>query len=319
MKHKSEKIPLDEARNNWINCLKGDDQNAIFHQNTSMVWDTAIFRVIIEGRKARIQQNAEKPQLNVHLHSFIDRNYFQAQSMAIRRLYDPGFELTGDYGVYSLGALIKDISKYRIELNRKAFFDFGKMPYDYMEIQKKESDFIKKQTIGRAFFIPKEFDWETIEATHQVFDRLGGVKADQRSPNDQIEARVFNRLKGQLGECERIATYVDKYVAHSAIPESRINLSETGIKLSQLWEAQRILYEVANFLQYVLFSETQIALAIENAAFFQYWEKPLFEENEKYLVRDALKNYRAETEQWAASGIENTWKWIEEGAGNRDG
>lgn len=300
-----------------MNCLKGDDQNSIFRQITTMIWDTAIFRVIMEGRKAKIQQNAEKPEFNSALHNFIDRNYFQAQSATIRRLVDTSFDLTGERGVYSLGALIEDIRKYRSELNRKIFFDLRIMPYDYAKIQEKEIEFLRKHRNGKWNQIPQDLYWEPIAETHRIFDRLSGVKPDQRSPSDLIDAQVLDRLIERLDECEHITSYVDKFVAHSATPESRINLSETGIRLSQIWDAQQILFEVANFLRYVLFFETQIPLMIENASFFQFWDKGLFEEDEEFLVRDTLKDYRTETEKWSTSSIENTWKWIEEGAGAR--
>lgn len=73
-----------------------------------------------------------------------------------------------------------------------------------------------------------------------------------------------------------------------------------------------ILYEVANYLNYNLFLETRMVLPLENSTFYDFWEKPLFEEDEITLVHEALQNYRDETEKWTAGGIENTWKWIED-------
>lgn len=319
MAKKNQPISLEQAWSNWQNCLKGDDHNAIFRQITTMIWDTAIFRVIIEGRKASIRQNALNPQFNGPLHNFIDRNYFQAQSATIRRLVDTRYGITGDRGVYSLTALINDISNYRNELTRKAFLDLRKMPYDYSEIQQKEYEFIRKQAFGKGFVnIPEEYNWEPIAETHQIFDRLSRVRPERRSPTDQIDPRVFSRLESRLVECKRITMYVDKFIAHSATPESRFGISETGITLAHLWDIHRILYEVANFLDYSLFFETRMALPLENSAFFEFWDKPMFEEDEIYIAREALQNYRVEIDQWTFDGIENTWKWIEDRTGVQD-
>ena len=313
MAKKNQPIPLEQAWNNWKNCVKGDDQNAIFRQLTMMIWDTAIYRVIIEGRKAKLRQNAQNPEFNVPLHAFIDRNYFQAQSATIRRLVDPGFKLTGEFGVYSLGALIRDVGNYRNELTRKAFLYFRKMPYDYSEIQQKQSEYIKKYSLGNGFVqIPEEYIWEPIEETHRIFDRLCGVKPDQRSPNDQIDPQVFSRLLDRLVECQQITKYVDKFIAHSAIPESRYGFPERGITLYQLWNTQRILYEVAGFLNLILFFEYRMVLPHENSTFYEYLEKSLFEEDEIFLVHEVLQNYREETDKWATGGVENTWNWIED-------
>jgi len=320
MAKKNQPIPLEQAWINWKNCVNGDDQNAIFRQITTMIWDTAIFRVIMEGRKAKIQQNAQNPEFNVPLHLFIDRNYFQAQSATIRRLVDTSrYGLTGDRGVYSLGALIKDIRNYRNELTRKAFLDFRKMPYDYSEIQRKQSEYIRKHGFGNGFVqIPEEYNWEPIEETHRIFDRLCGVKPDQRSPNDQIDPQVFSRLLDRLVECQQITKYVDKFIAHSSIPESRLGFPERGITLSQLWTAQRILYEVAAFLNFILFFEYRMVLPHENSTFSEFFEKPLFEEDEIIIVHETLQNYREETDKWASGGIENTWNWIEDRSDGQD-
>jgi hypothetical protein len=132
---KAQKIPLEQAWKNWVDCLKGHDTNSIFQQITLMVWDTAIFRIIIEGRQLQIKKNLEDPEVNGALHSFIDRNYFQTQSSFIRRLIDNSYELTGKKGVYSISALIKDIRSYRAELTRETFLKFRNMPYDYTEVQ----------------------------------------------------------------------------------------------------------------------------------------------------------------------------------------
>ena len=83
------KASLEETWDLWKNCLSDfDDGNSIFKQITTMVWDTAIYRIILKGREIRWEENAEKPQINGQFHNFIDRNYFQSQCATVRRLVD---------------------------------------------------------------------------------------------------------------------------------------------------------------------------------------------------------------------------------------
>ncbi len=305
---KKTKIPLEQAWDNWRNCLKGDDPNSILQHITLAIWDTAIFRIIFEGRKLYVEQNPQSPKISGFLHSFIDRNYFLVQCAFIRRLTDKS-SLTGNLGVYSLRALIDDMREYKTEFTREEYLRLRNMAYDYSEIRKKEEEFFRNQHQGTVFFVPSEFDWQSIEEAHQIFDRLAGVSSASREPSDLVADQVFIRLQERLSYCLHIKKYVDKYFAHSASPESRSTYLESEISLNQLWEAQKILFEVAEFISIVLFSQSNMALAIENPGFFEFWDVPLVGENSIYLVRSTLENYRKETENWNANNI---WQWIEE-------
>jgi len=304
---------LEEAWNNWIECLKGDDINSVFIQISSMIWDTAIYRIIYESRKNLINRKPKSPKINGALHTFIDWNYFISQSLYIRRLIDRSRGLTGAEGIFSVGAIIEDISIYRHELTRETIFRLKNLPYDYIEIQKREQEFMSKQPPGKGFFIPPEYDWESIVEAHNTFDRLSGVKPIDRNPQDVISERVFARLLGKLDVCENFKDYVNKFIAHSATPESRsvFDAKRSDITLRNLWDAQQTIFEVADFLSYILFSEGHLALAIEHPSFFDFWEKPIIEDGEVDKVRSILNAYREETGKWSSTGVINIWNWIE--------
>jgi hypothetical protein len=310
---KTEISPVDQAWKSWVDCLKGTDTNSVFQQIYLMIWDTAIFRLVIESRQIQVEKNAQAPALNGAFHSFIDRNYFKSQVISIRRLVDKRYKLTGRKAVYSIHSLIDDLCDHRIELTREDFFRLKKKPYDYTEIQSKEKEFIRKQHVGSGFFIPPEFEWESIAEAHQTFDRLSGRTHKDRQPNDVIMERIFIRLKERLDTCQQITDYVDKFIAHSATPESRAiqNVDASEITFKKLWEAHRIIFEMAEFLSQILFSESHMALSIENPNFFQNWETPLFEQGEAARLRSAFESYRKETENWISSGIDDIWHWIE--------
>jgi len=292
---KAEKIPLDQAWKNWVDCLKGVDTNSIFQQISTMIWDTAIFRIIIEARKSQIRKNPHNPELNRAYHSFIDRNYFQSQSVCIRRLTDKSYGLTGKKGVYSVSALLNDISIFRPELTREKLFILQEVPFE-----------LNNQI---SFSKIDAFD---VEEIHQYFDKISGTTANNRSPNDLIDEKVFLCLKDKFAECKVITDYVDKFVAHSSSPESRSvqNGKQLDLTFQKLWKAHQIIFKTANFISLILFSTTQIALPIPHPSYFFSWDKPLFDKEEINLARKEFEKYRDETSKWTFTNMVEVWDWI---------
>lgn len=309
-------VSLEEAWAIWSNCLEGEDENSIFQQISIMIWDAVIFRFILESRRSQIEKNPNNPSLNVSFHSFIDRNFFQAQAISIRRLADKSqYGLTGKKGIYSLYSLIDDISKRQSELTRESFFELRHIPYDYSIVEQREREFIAQQAkeSNLGFWVPPEFNWEVSAHAHTNFDRLCGTLAQNRKPNDTIAEKVFSRLKDKLNMCDKITNYVDKYVAHSATPESRAvkNIDSTKTTLNHIWDAQQIICEIAEFLLDVLFSKCHAPLAWKSPNVFDNWDNPLLESQNINRLEEVYKQYEEETNKWRLEAMENTWKWID--------
>lgn len=310
-------VPIEKAWAVWTDCLKGGDKNSIFQQIYVMIWDSAIFRFILESRQIQIERNPDNPSLNSNFHSFLDRNYFQAQSASIRRLADKSkYGLTGNKGIYSLYSLIDDISKRRSELTRESFFNLRQIPYDYTKLQKGEKEFIAQQVKENkiGFRVPPEFDWEVSAEAHAAFDRLCGVQIQNRKPQDVISEKIFSRLKERLDLCNGITDFVDKYIAHSATPESRTvkNVDSAKITLKHIWDAHQTIYEVAEFLSFVLFSEGHMPLAWMSPTLFENWASPLLESEDIPQLEITYKEYQEETTKWQLESVNNLWKWIED-------
>jgi hypothetical protein len=278
-----------------------------------MLWDTAIYKIVLQGRQLRIKEDPENPHVNLQLHKFIDRNYFQAQSAVIRRVVDNDYKLHGDRGVYSLAAIIKDLKSHREKLDRETYLSLRGMPYDYSEIQKNDREFIlDKISKDDPFSTPSDLDWAKIENAHKVFDRLSNVKPEKRSPEDLIEEKVFSGLEDRLKECDRLSELVNKFIAHSATPESREGIDVLSVKGSEVWRLQKILYEVANFLGVVLFSVDTAPFPDAPYSSYLNWDKPLFLEDEGQGVYDIYQKFEKETDDWRVNSVENMWKIIEE-------
>ena len=309
-----DQLSIEQTWENWKMCLTGDDKNSIFNQITLMLWDAAIFRVIMRSKNEKVEQNPQSPKLNQQLYSFIFRNYFHTQSAYIRRLTDKSSSLIGKKGTYSLGAILKDLQNHRDELTREKYIELRGFPYDYSKMKEKEMEFILNQPPGKAVWIPPELDWGPIKSAHETFDRLCKTNAENRHPNDLIDEYILKRLQMKLGSCKKINSYVNKFVAHSATPESRLefNQNEYDITLKNIWDSQKIIFKISNFLSGVLFSIDHMPLAIENPSFYNFWEEPFFNKEQVInKVRNTLESYREETETWMESSDNDVWNWIE--------
>ncbi|MEL7657025.1 MAG: hypothetical protein AAGU75_14095 [Bacillota bacterium] len=296
----------------WRECLLGEDPNAIFQQITRMIWDTAIFQIINEGRRLQINKNPKCPEINSPFHNFINRAYVQSQCASIRRLTDLSSPLIGEKGVYSLSELIKVMSYLRESLTRTKFFELRGLQYDYSEVVIKRNEFFKKMTPGRAVDIPSEYNLEYLEETHQAFDQLSGVTKSSRSPNDVVLEEVYTTLQSDLREaCSAIDKFVNKFIAHSATKESR--RYENGviekIQYRQLWDAQRIIYQIAGLISSMFFGVSHIALALESPNFYSYWDKPIFPQDAIDQVEVVFEKYRKETEDWRL-GAESYYQYM---------
>jgi hypothetical protein len=308
-------IPIESAWLTWKDCIKSNDQNSIFQQITLMIWDSAIFRLILENRREIIEFSPVQPPINGSLQSFIDRTFFQSQVASIRRLVDKSpYGLTGKKGVYSLSALIKDLKEYREDLTREKYFHLRNLPYDYSKIAKMKQEYINKQsqTMGVKFFeIPKDLDSETAAEAHASFDHLCGKTLDERDPKDKIQENVYSRLHEKLDTCTDIIKYVDKFIAHAATPESRNfeNIDKIEITLKNIRDAHRTIYEVAQFWSGFLFAEDHVPLALEPPFMFQHWMIFSANDQDNERLKTVFNRYREETEQWRLEGVKNLWNW----------
>jgi len=307
-------ISLDQAWQSWNDCLLGEDVNSIFQQIVSMIWDTAIFRIIVELRKRRFESNPSKTQYYTLLAEFVDRNYFNAQVTSIRRLIERT-SLQGKYGVYSIGALIKDIKKYRSELTREKYFKLRGLPYDYesikqIELEQEKND-LKNEGKNLFYFGKPEFDWENILHNHIIFDHLSMKNADERNPDDLISEQFINKLNEKLEECKKLEIFVNKFIAHSATVESRLEtLPDSSITFGQLWETQKTLYLLTNLLSISLFGTELIVLPLSLPPSLESLDEYVFGQEDS-LIQKTFAEYQNETEKWRIEDTEKIWNWIQ--------
>ena len=305
---------LGEQWKLWQECLEGEDTNSIFNQVTLLTLDTAIFRLIIEGRHLQMERHPDQPKVNLRLHNFVDRTFFQSQVSSIRRLIEPSklSNLRGPRGVFSLSALLKDMSSHQPQITREKYFILRKLPYDYQEIIESEKSFssVQAQRGISSYSVPQEYNWEISAETHTLFDQWSGTS--RRSPNDVIHEKVFTKLKDKLLSFKTVTKYVDKYIAHAATPDSRRveNVDKEVITWKYLWDVHQSLFEIADYLALILSGVGHSPLVWKSPTMFEFWDTPFISTPDMPQLELAWDKYQEEIEEWIVNGANRVWAYI---------
>lgn len=298
----------------WEEWLVGDDINSIGNQIYSMIWDSAVFQSINESRKyAHTNENGEI-ELNGMVHQFINKCFFETQALAIRRILDKNISI-GKRSVISIYRLVDDIEKHSHLLTRKNILAAHDFPYNYEQEKRRLSDeAFQKNPLGTCVAMGQEYNKCCIsEETHKLIDSLAGLDSSSRSPNDRIRPQILIWLKQRLSDCEKIGVFVDKFIAHSATPESRSyrNPQELDVTLGQILEAHKITCQIALFLG------TKLRISGDRRGIGDVLSVPQFEQfahfDKAWIPEEAIKNlcdfwrtYDNQTRNW------HLWEWEKE-------
>lgn len=294
-------LPIEVAWDKWRDCLEGRDRNSIFNQIFTLIWDAGIYRIILECRKSYITEGTNTPKLNFEFQSFLDRNYFQTMASSIRRIVDDGYSISGPRGVFSLSSITKDIKSYNYDLTRKKFFELRKIEYNFDNLCKKEQQFIRSESQknnGEVTIPPDVSPYSSIE-NHLLFDKLSQKNPDNRSEEDVISSSFWDLLEYKIDSAKKLCDYVDKFIAHAANPESRIQSSYTSeiITIENCWAIQKNLCEVFDILTNIILGVKVEYLLFEKPSFYEYWDSPINPIGLS-LIEDTFSKYRSEIEGW---------------------
>jgi hypothetical protein len=144
------------------------------------------------------------------------------------------------------------------------------------------------------------------EHVHKCIDALAGINASQRSPTDVVRVTVIQWLKVRLEGGRTIYEYVNKFLAHSATPESRARLmdEETKITLGQILHAHEVICQIAEFVGQSLFLHgIGNPLLVPQFDQFEHFEKPWVAEEALKRLHEWWRSYEDSTNQWLK------WDW----------
>lgn len=302
-------------RDFWIQCFSGKDRNSILNQIYQMVWNVAVFKVINKARGIAPVNAKDQTEINGMLHQFMDGCFFDSQLLAIRRLTDSS-SFDGPKGVFSLISLLNDMKANASLITRENLFSVEGLEYDYEAIQQRQLAYSFEQSKSgkKAYWIPAELDSHSVRLRHEQIDTLSGVEAKQRTLKDTVRDEIFNCLIKKIDDVsENIGLHVNKYIAHSATPESRKynNADDVKITLGHLWDVHKVICQVANFMDaYLLSRASHSFLPVPQYDHFEHIDKPLVSTEGVEILSKAWHEFHKETDSWGSWGIRELHKEI---------
>lgn len=306
----------------WRECLSGPDEHSIVTQIGNILWRTAFYRSLNESRRFLPDDSDGGKQANRPLHQMIDEGYIIMNAMAIRRLLDKG-EMSGKKGVYSLYGLICEITANIAMLTRENILASRDLTYDFEPIKRAALDKAWRSHppgTGKAHFVSKE-GWGEAEYWHGVMDELSEVRPDNRNSQDFPNRKKMDQLlQGLDAMGKNIQEWVNKFVAHAAVPESRQQLppDDQTMTLAKLWRAERIVLRVANFISRVFIDGTNIAnVPMPQFDPYKFLDRPVIEPGAIARMQQVWDHYSEEieaTENWSWDGplVDTSDGWNDE-------
>jgi len=248
-----------KKREEWLFCLNGDDVHSIWKQQTSLLWDYALFQTIRAVRKEALMNPVAGIGFNEPVFRLFEAGFAVIQATGIRRLAEeqPKDRKTGQViqskRVISLRALVDEIEENRELLTREVYLGLHGLPFDPASAKQRHFDRIAAS--GKKFFFewgdtkgPEA--WSESERAHGRFDKLSENTAALRSGDNLVSPKWFAQMVTKIESCESICKLTDKFIAHAADPVNRAGLTneQTTLTLSRLAECHQALLQVAGFI-----------------------------------------------------------------------
>ena len=251
-----------QKRRQWLEWLNGEDSHSICNQIYSMLWDHALFCVVNELRRIA----AEEPETGIGFNSSVirlfDTGFVTTQTTKIRRLIEKP-KSSPKWAVISLRRVFKDIVDNSSLLTRENFVCYDGLPYDYEQVHRKWLSSLPVTENGiHCGSLPAQGPdaWAASHRAHKHFDILAQTGSRERTREDIVRQEIFENLESQIQKCDHVKTYVDKFIAHAAAPETRADLQveEKAITLERLEACYKTLYCVASFISGSLLWESSL-------------------------------------------------------------
>jgi hypothetical protein len=247
-----------------------------------MAWDATVFEIVNTARSMASRDADGALKINSMVHELLNKGFFQSQMLAIRRLADGSYKFEhSKRGVWSLISLLDDMLAHQSGLTRSAILESEGLFYDFKPHEDRWSAcHWEHHRTGRwPDDTPDLNRIRQSQDRHRDIDRLAGLDVGDRSPDDCIPATVFEILKHRVAIASKdVSTHVDKFLAHSASPDSRASVNADAVRLTlqHIEDAHRALCEVASLLAiHVLGDAMPGYLATPQYDQFEHIERPL--------------------------------------------
>lgn len=272
------------CREQWYAWLLGEDEHSITRQITRIMWDDAIFRTLNEAR--RIAAESPERNFNWDLLSLLDRGFFTAQVMALRRLTDLGFH-DPNKEVISLIRLLKDIDSNQDLLTREHYICYDGTPFQRSE---SESD--------------ERSRWR--EPKNKRFDQLSGTARESRSRKDRVKESIVSKVIKSLEVCDDFRDYANKFIAHAAAPSARRERvrEESQIALDKFNQAHRAVIRAASFVGVDILYECNLGhVPVPQYNHLEHLDEPLVLSADYGRLQEFWRRRVKEVEEWSQNRL----------------
>ena len=298
--HKLSTFDFKIEYNKWLKHFDSKDKNCILQQSYHMLFETLIYKCILKARSIAPKDAENKIKLNGAIHYLIDKCFFVTQLMTIRRLTDKkGSDIIS---LYQLLKLMKQNNKHLTRKNYFMILQEKGYHYDYSEIMKREEEYLQKNLkMDTVICVPEELDWQKSYEFHSNFDKLSKTQFNNRTPEDIIDPSIFEKLLGKLESYESLREHVVSFIAHSLNSEKIEKLDDEALRITfkQLWEAQKIICSVINFVGLYLIGISDYGLLpLTHGTILHYIEEPLVSKENKLNLYKEEEIFRNEIFSW---------------------
>jgi hypothetical protein len=295
-------VAFRDRRRVWLTWLETDEHHAIWNVLSGVVGHDVTFRTFAELANAYPDSGIHNPLLT----EAVVNGYFATQVLSIRRLMDnPNKE------VISLRRLLKDLRRHLRLFTRENVVSFDGLPYDYQAAQQRVMLRHLAQG-GGPFWGERSGPDAHLPAAHahNQFDRLTGVRLEDRRREDRLPKKIIDTLDRWLAEDEikQIVKWSHTFLAHAAGPNSPdrnaiANAAPTVDKITNAIKSfVHIAEAVTNFI--LLRSERGMLVPVPQFNQFEKLENPLMASDGAALVRGHWDRFTAERNDYL-EGIES--------------
>jgi hypothetical protein len=221
----------------------GDPEpNGIETQIHRMLFNDLTYRATVSVR-ASVDVNVAISARSPTLAYLLDQGYVVSQVLSLQKLLDDRND------VISVKRLLKDVEKHRSLITREVYVAGTGLPYDYNSWPD-AADETDPMVQMWGIQAPGLNQFADSKHLHEVFDKLSGKKADQRTRDDVIRKSIFRRMDGWISgpSADEISSIRNNFIAHSADAVRLGSTQFNGVKFSQLDDLQRAIVRVARAL-----------------------------------------------------------------------
>ena len=283
-----------------------DETHGVFSTLQTLYWNYATFRTAINLVRQG-QAQPEKFSPNRLLFDMVRESFWERTLLGVRRLLDTA-DLSGDKGVYSLRAVIKDVEACQGSINRHAFVEeIAGTVYDYEAVEAAEYTELKRLPPGTA-------RWGSTAAMlsrqrHEQFDFLSGKDHGGRSPKDRIRPEVFEKLRARLASLDDIVKHVSTHIAHSGNSQSRAGKSLGDFDIRDARSALKQLTEVAQLTGMWFAYDGGAGLATPMYNQFEGLDRPLTDENGLIKLQEDWNEIDRDISEWLQTPSDVLEEW----------